>query len=190
MKCPDCGSTEPLVLLWDWVVLAGPGNPQFLHGESDELVCPICLQRTLSLPDQIAEWNLEPELECPIPREVVLKKGYIPLPSVVYLLPGIIFAAIFAASWELGWLVFAGCLWFLALGILFSAERDRRLSKLLVTRGLATRGVVVAGTTPVMMNTEATGPDDIDVEWIVAYGSGLRLALEYPMMGIHLTQVF
>jgi len=31
----------------------------------------------LDLPDQMAEWKLEPELACPIPREVVLKKGFI-----------------------------------------------------------------------------------------------------------------
>lgn len=107
---------------------------------------------TLDLPEQIAEWKLEPELACTIPRQIVMRKGMIsPLAfllgitgGVVVVLGGLLFVK---SSLPLGNYVvlgFLGVVLVLYSGMLiYASVQDRRFFKSLVSRGVATRGTVV-----------------------------------------------
>lgn len=123
----------------------------------------------IELPDQIAYWKLEPELACPGPREVVLRAIYLrgPLFGIVCLMAG-------------AFLLWVAHDQLFALFILGGAplvgvftERKRRISRLLVASGLATRGVVVDEDSS---NTGEGGPVTV---WTVAYDTtdGQRLTL-------------
>lgn len=91
-----------------------------------------------------AAWK-EPELASPIPRRVVLRRGYIRtavLIAVLFLTLSYVF--LFEAR-EGEWGLFAAV--FIIFAVLVSHyERDRRLSRLLVSSGTATRGIIVEHT--------------------------------------------
>ena len=96
----------------------------------------------LDLPEQVAEWKLEPELSFPIPLRAVLKVGSVLLLAIVSLFMwGGFF--LFWKVWDVGGLFLCG--WF-AIGVSFSYSTRPRLSlsKSLVRRGTATRGTVTA----------------------------------------------
>lgn len=119
----------------------------------------------VDLPEQIAEWKLEPELACPIPRKIVLKEGVKQdFFAISFLWVGIAVATfsgmLLDDNERLGFLtVLSGGI---ALAVLIYRERRRRLSKLLVAKGLATRGVVVED------KGYHSGEGDI-YQWVVGY---------------------
>lgn len=99
----------------------------------------------LDLPEQIAEWKLEPELASPIPRKVVLKRGVMReffWVSTGSLLLGALF---FSVNWVLGGGDFFDLVFFFSpVPVLLYRQYRRRFSNSLVTKGTATRSVVAA----------------------------------------------
>ena len=120
------------------------------------------------LPDQIAEWKLEPELASPIPRRVVLK-GMFAAGECVSLT--FLAAVALLTIWE-GMLVGVLVMGCIVLGpIVIFCERERRLSKVLVSRGLAARGFIVHREVP-------TG-EGFEVHFAIAYDDDTRRARFY-----------
>ena len=96
----------------------------------------------LDLPEQIAEWKLEPELDYPVPRRALPKTRLITKVlggTFVFLFMATLFVFVPGAE---GWLAV-----FLMLGVgafvAYCITWDHALSKSLVERGVSTRGVVV-----------------------------------------------
>lgn len=102
------------------------------------------------LPEWIADWKLEPELAGPIPRRVAMRWC-----AIIFV---VVMAGFFAS---LAWLIFTegwglklslggvllGAAFFAALvACLLSFDRERELSRLLVSRGAAMRGIIAKRT--------------------------------------------
>lgn len=88
------------------------------------------------------DWVLDSELASPIPRRVVLRHGYIAtavLCAVLYLGLAVLIFRAEHVTFDWPFLIPLG-----VIALLYFAERpQRRLSRLLVSNGSATRGVVV-----------------------------------------------
>ena len=101
-----------------------------------------------ALPDRIAEWKLEPELACPTPRRVVLRWDYIArvlffaINSLFFLAAVLFFVWVGKADELLSALALWGSCGAFGVIMIFVSERKRRLSRLLVSRGTATRGTI------------------------------------------------
>ena len=99
--------------------------------------------------DQIAEWKLEPELACPIPRKVVLKRSLAVEESVFLALLLLAAPLLFmilgtgpAGAEAYAVLVYSAVVIVPGLFV-YSCECKRRFSKLLVSRGSVARGFIV-----------------------------------------------
>jgi len=146
-----------------------------MESNDDDLFLTLGLSQPETRPDvpgRRVEWEPEPELCGPVPRKVVLKDGVIKeyysgpffgLWLFFLLFGALLFFASVEDSNKLGmWgspLFFGG----IALFLLFVRDRKRRISKLLVARGRATRGVVV---------------DEWEAHYKTPDGSKLELTLE------------
>ena len=113
------------------------------------------------LPDRIADWKLESELAFPIPRRVVIKRMFAAghYVSLTFLAALALFAIL--GGMPVSVLVM-GCI---GLGpFVIYLERERQLSKALVSKGLAVPGFIV------QREFVPTEGDELGVESVVAYG--------------------
>lgn len=103
--------------------------------------------------DYIDQWGLEPELSGPIPRRVVLRWWYVPMVAILAAL--LLATAVLLEVAYLGFGVwfdatktshFVGSVslfLFTTVFVIVRTERNLRLSRLLASRGTATRGIIV-----------------------------------------------
>ena len=105
------------------------------------------MKRSETSTDEV-EWKLEPELTGPIPRRIALRRwDYLPrviiwaIIALFFLGAGLFFLWVGVEDK----LRVAVCGGFLTFGVamLYVTERNRRLSRLLVSTGTATRGIIV-----------------------------------------------
>ena len=127
----------------------------------------------LELPERIAEWKLEPELACPIPRRVMLRWRYRSHPA--FFVAGIftflgwsLFMAWRRWNLSLGGVLFGAVIFVALVALVFYFDEERELSRLLVSSGTATRGIIVK----IMKTYVPRGGSDLQYD--IAYDTPAR----------------